>query len=105
MARCMLSPLAWAIDAPQLRRDKMTHRSKSLLGAFLATTVLGIGATAYSQTAGSPWEASQLPETRGIIKQYTLTPRGDVDGLDKRYRGAAGVTPSCSRSRRGLCSG
>jgi len=77
----MLSPLAWAIDAPQLRRDKMTHRSKSLLGAFLATTVLGIGATAYSQTAGSPWDASQLPETRGIIKQYTLTPRGDVDGL------------------------
>jgi hypothetical protein len=59
----------------------MTHRSKSLLGAFLATTVLGIGATAYSQTAGSPWDASQLPETRGIIKQYTLTPRGDVDGL------------------------
>jgi hypothetical protein len=27
------------------------------------------------------WDASQLPETRGTVKQYTLTPRGDVDGL------------------------
>ena len=23
----------------------------------------------------------QLPETRGVVKQYTLTPRGDVDGM------------------------
>jgi hypothetical protein len=59
----------------------MTHRSKALLGAFLTATALGMGATAYSQTAGSLWDASQLPETRGIVKQYTLTPRGDVDGL------------------------
>ena len=27
------------------------------------------------------WDASQLPETKGTVKQYTLTPRGDVDGL------------------------
>jgi len=59
----------------------MTHRSKALLGAFLTATALGMGATAYSQPAGSLWDASQLPETRGIVKQYTLTPRGDVDGL------------------------
>src|SRR5580700_6987358 len=59
----------------------MTHRSRALLGAFLTTTALGMGATAYAQTAGLPWDASQLPEARGIIKQYTLTPRGDVDGL------------------------
>jgi hypothetical protein len=77
----MLSTAAWAIDALQLRRHEMTHLSKALLGAFLATTALGMGATAHAQTAGSPWDASQLPETRGIVKQYTLTPRGDVDGL------------------------
>jgi hypothetical protein len=81
MARCVLSTLAWAIDVPQSRRHNMTHRSKALLGAFLTATALGMGATAYSQTAGSLWDASQLPETRGIVKQYTLTPRGDVDGL------------------------
>jgi hypothetical protein len=51
----------------------MTYRSKALLGAFLTATALGMGATAYSQTAGSLWDASQLPETRGIVKQYTLT--------------------------------
>jgi hypothetical protein len=81
MARCVLSTLAWAIDAPQSTRHNMTHRSKALLGAFLTATALGMGATASSQTAGSLWDASQLPETRGIVKQYTLTPRGDVDGL------------------------
>jgi hypothetical protein len=27
------------------------------------------------------WDPTQLPESRGIVKQYTLTPRGDVDGL------------------------
>ena len=35
----------------------------------------------YAQTAGSIWDPSQLPETKGTVKQYTLTPRGDVDGL------------------------
>jgi hypothetical protein len=81
MARSMLSTSAWALDAPQSRRHQMTHRSKALLGAFLTATALGTGAVAYAQTAGSPWDASQLPETRGIVKQYTLTPRGDVDGI------------------------
>jgi hypothetical protein len=56
-----------------------THRA--LLATLLAATMLGAGATAYSQTAGSLWDASQLPQTRGTVKQYTLTPRGDVDGL------------------------
>ena len=27
------------------------------------------------------WDSSQLPESRGTVKQYTLTPRGDVDGV------------------------
>ena len=59
----------------------MSHQSNALLGAFLTATALGMSATAYSQTAGTLWDASQLPETRGIVEQYTLTPRGDVDGL------------------------
>jgi hypothetical protein len=80
MARCVLSTLARAIDALQSRRHKMSHQSNALLGAFLTATALGMGATAYSQTAGTLWDASQLPETRGIVEQYTLTPRGDVTG-------------------------
>jgi hypothetical protein len=40
-----------------------------------------VGSGAYAQTAGPLWDPTQLPETRGVLKQYTLTPRGDVDGL------------------------
>jgi hypothetical protein len=43
----------------------MTGPSKALLGAFLAATALATGAAAYSQTAGSLWDSTQLPETRG----------------------------------------
>jgi hypothetical protein len=56
-------------------------RRRALLAALLAATTLGAGAAAYSQTAGFQWDTSQLPETKGTVKQYTLTPRGDVDGL------------------------
>jgi hypothetical protein len=48
---------------------------------FLATAAIMAGAAAYAQTPPAMWDASQLPETRGKIKQYTLTPRGDVDGV------------------------
>ena len=54
-------------------------RRRALLGTLFATTLLG-GAAAYAQTA-PVWDQSQLPETKGTVKQYTLTPRGDVDGL------------------------
>jgi hypothetical protein len=57
----------------------MTHRSKALLGAFLTATALGMGATAYSQTAGPLWDSSQLPETRGLVKQYTPTVGSRLD--------------------------
>jgi hypothetical protein len=30
---------------------------------------------------GNSWDAAQLPETKGTVRQYTLTPRGDVDGF------------------------
>jgi hypothetical protein len=50
------------------------------LAALLFAATIGAGA-AYCETASPMWDASQLPETRGTVKQYTLTPRGDVDGL------------------------
>jgi hypothetical protein len=59
---------------------KMT-RTQRLLSALLATSAVSVGAAAYSQTAGPVWDSSQLPESRGTVRQYTLTPRGDVDGL------------------------
>jgi hypothetical protein len=55
-------------------------RARTLIGALLATAAIG-PVTAYSQGAGPPWDSSQLPESRGTLKQYTLTPRGEVDGL------------------------
>src|SRR2546426_522634 len=69
--------------SPRIRRSfpmKMT-RIQMLSGALLATTAVTVGATAYSQTMGTVWDSSQLPESRGTVRQYTLTPRGDVDGL------------------------
>jgi len=57
-----------------------TTRIHALVCAFLAATAVG-AASAYSQTPGTVWDSSQLPESRGRVKQYTLTPRGDVDGL------------------------
>jgi hypothetical protein len=55
--------------------------TRTLLYALLTTTAIGTSPTAHAQTAGAVWDSSQLPETRGTVRQYTLTPRGDVDGL------------------------
>ncbi|HEY7300778.1 MAG TPA: hypothetical protein VH684_23020 [Xanthobacteraceae bacterium] len=52
-----------------------------LLSALLVVTGLGAGVAAYSQNIGQTWDASQLPVTSGTVRQYTLTPRGDIDGL------------------------
>jgi hypothetical protein len=57
-------------------------RHRLLLALLLVTTTLGAGAAAYSQTpTGQMWNSSQLPVTSGTVRQYTLTPRGDIDGL------------------------
>jgi hypothetical protein len=56
-------------------------RTRFLFSALLTATALAAGATAYAQTGIPMWDTSQLPETKGTVKQYTLTPRGDVDGL------------------------
>ena len=58
-----------------------SKRYPVLLGALVAATALASAAALYAQTAGPLWDPTQLPATRGTVKQYTLTPRGDVDGL------------------------
>jgi hypothetical protein len=53
----------------------------ALIGALLTTTAVLTNHTAQAQSAGAVWDSSQLPESRGTVRQYTPTPRGDVDGL------------------------
>jgi hypothetical protein len=38
-------------------------------------------ASAFAQTAGSTFDPAQMPEIHGVVAQYDLGPRGDVDGL------------------------
>jgi hypothetical protein len=59
----------------------ISKRYQVLLGALLTATVLTGSAALYGQAPPSLWDATQLRETKGAVKQYTLTPRGDVDGL------------------------
>ena len=49
----------------------------ALLAATLAATTGGI---AVAQSAAT-YDPAQLPATKGKVAQYSLTPRGDVDGL------------------------
>jgi hypothetical protein len=58
---------------------RTAHRT--LLAALATATAIGMATAAHSQAGGALWDASRLPETKGTVKQYTLTPRGDVDGL------------------------
>lgn len=57
----------------------MTMGKHRLRAAGLACAILAAG-PAVAQDA-SVWDPATLPETKGTVKQYTLTPRGDVDGL------------------------
>jgi hypothetical protein len=53
-----------------------------LRNLLLAATLLtaGMGGAAMAQK-GPLYDPAQLPETKGKVAQYALTPRGDVDGL------------------------
>ena len=51
-----------------------------LKAALLAATLIGGTAAAYAQSQAT-FDPAQLPETKGKVAQYTLTPRGEVDGL------------------------
>lgn len=49
---------------------------------LLAATLLagGVGAAAFAQNAAT-YDPAQLPAIQGKVAEYSLTPRGDVDGL------------------------
>jgi hypothetical protein len=63
--------------------------SKSCLVALCATTLFGASAMAQAPPPSGPrpWmgpaglDVQQLPEIRGIVQRFTLTPRGDLDGF------------------------
>src|SRR5437870_3881608 len=59
----------------------ISTRYRVLLAALLTATALTGGAAVYGQAPAPLWDATQLPETKGTVKQYTLTPRGEVNGL------------------------
>ena len=51
-----------------------------LLAGVLATASLGAVGAAIAQNAAT-YDPAQLPAIQGKVAQYSLTPRGDVDGL------------------------
>ncbi|WP_203153390.1 hypothetical protein [Methylobacterium aquaticum] len=57
----------------------MTTGKPGLRAAGLAAVILAAGPAVAQDN--SVWDPGTLPETKGTVKQYTLTPRGDVDGL------------------------
>jgi len=57
----------------------MSGRSRRL---FTLALLIGMAITSVALAVPvNNWDAAQLPETRGTVRQYTLTPRGDVDGF------------------------
>jgi len=61
--------------------NTMTQQTQRLRYALLAATLIaGAAGAAVAQTAPT-YDPAQLPATKGRVAQYSLTPRGDVDGL------------------------
>jgi hypothetical protein len=58
-----------------------SKRLRVSIATLLAVLTLGTAVAVDAQTTGYVWDPLQLPETKGTVKQYTLTPRGDVDGF------------------------
>ena len=60
----------------------MAHSTKRLRLALLgAALIAGAGAAAAAAQTAPGFDPAQLPATKGRVAQYSLTPRGDVDGL------------------------
>lgn len=61
----------------------MTNSVRCTAAALLLLGGAAFGATTeFAQAGGGlACEGSQLPLTKGVMKQYTLSPRGDIDGL------------------------
>jgi hypothetical protein len=55
-------------------------RTRNILLAALAIGSLGTAGVAVAQSAAT-YDPAQLPAIQGKVAQYSLTPRGDVDGL------------------------
>jgi hypothetical protein len=67
-----------------------------LKSALLAATLLvGAGGFALAQS-GPTYDPAQLPEVKGKIAQFTLSPRGDIDGLLLQDGTEIHVSPSVS---------
>ncbi len=60
----------------------MSQPTMRLRAALLATALAAgaVGGIAYAQSTPT-YDPAQLPVTKGRVAQYSLTPRGDVDGL------------------------
>ena len=58
-----------------------TTRLLSAAAVASGLAVAGAIAQVVPPTNQGIYDLSQLPETKGIVKQFTLSPRGDVDGL------------------------
>lgn len=61
------------------------HKSKRLLSAAIVAATGLVTAAAIAQVTPAEnlgaYDLSQLPETKGVVKQFLLSPRGDVDGV------------------------
>jgi hypothetical protein len=60
------------------------YTRSAALGLLMLGGVAAGGIAAVAQTPpGELFDPAQLPETKGTVKQYTLAPRGDVDGRNQ----------------------
>ncbi|PZU94846.1 MAG: hypothetical protein DI527_02615 [Chelatococcus sp.] len=61
----------------------MTNGVRSTATALLLPSGTAPGAAAVLAKArgGLAYDASQLPQTKGVVKRYTLGPRGEIDGV------------------------
>lgn len=59
----------------------MLDFSKRTRAALVAATLLASAAGAAYAQSTLTFDPAQLPATKGRVAQYSLTPRGDVDGL------------------------
>jgi hypothetical protein len=53
----------------------------ALLAVVIGGSTLGGFAVLAQTDQAAVYDPAQLPETKGVVKQYTLGPRGDVDGF------------------------
>jgi hypothetical protein len=91
------------VFAPTRSNDMFDTRkdlSIAALTAVLSTAVLAQAPPPAPpgppSLGGSPYDLAQLPETKGVVRQYTLTPRSDVDDLTLQEGTEVKVPPHLS---------